>query len=63
MGMVMITRARLVELLSYDVESRVRGDGGKKKRLHLGMFGTPEEAHAAYMVKATELHGAFAPQG
>ena len=26
------------------------------KNLHVGMFGTPEEAHAAYLAKKRELH-------
>lgn len=31
-----------------------------KKRIHLGLFSTPEEAHEAYCKKAAELHGEFA---
>jgi len=30
------------------------------KKLHIGLFDTPEEAHAAYCAKAKELHGEFA---
>jgi len=30
------------------------------KQIHLGMFGTKEEAHAAYCAKAIELYGEFA---
>lgn len=30
------------------------------KRIHLGRFYTPEEAHAAYVAKAKELFGEFA---
>lgn len=29
------------------------------KNFHLGMFDTPEEANAAYLAKAQELHGKF----
>lgn len=34
-----------------------------KKRKHLGLFLTPEEAHAAYCEAAKELHGEFANFG
>jgi hypothetical protein len=34
---------------------------GKKKRVHLGMFGTADEAHEAYLGAARKLHGEFAP--
>lgn len=34
---------------------------GKSK--HLGLFGTPEEAHAVYCVAAKEMHGDFARTG
>lgn len=30
------------------------------KKIHIGIFTTPEEAHAAYRAKAAELHGEFA---
>jgi HNH endonuclease/AP2 domain-containing protein len=30
------------------------------KRHHLGSFGTPQEAHAAYVLAAPRLHGEFA---
>ena len=33
-----------------------------RKKLHLGMFSTAEEAQAAYDAKAVELRGEFAPQ-
>ena len=32
-------------------------------RQHLGYFGTPEEAHAAYLKASEELHGEFANDG
>jgi len=32
-------------------------------RRHLGNFGTPEEAHAAYLKASAELHGAFSNSG
>ena len=35
-------------------------ENGQKRRLHLGMFATAQEAHAAYLLKARELHGEFA---
>jgi hypothetical protein len=31
-----------------------------KKKIHIGLYITPEEAHAAYCLKAAELHGEFA---
>lgn len=34
--------------------------GGRKQ--HIGLYGSPEEASAAYQVKATELFGKFARQ-
>lgn len=34
-----------------------------KKRYHLGHFGTPELAHAAYCDAAVRLHGDFASSG
>ena len=39
------------------------GCDGKKKRIHLGMFATAEEAHQAYLTAARELHGDFLPIG
>lgn len=36
--------------------STIRVNG---KRIHLGQFATPEEAHAAYREKVKELHGEF----
>ncbi len=33
------------------------------KKHHLGLFNTPEEAHAAYCAAALELHGEFANFG
>ena len=38
--------------------ARIRCDGNR--RVHLGYFATPEEAHAAYCVAARKLHGEFA---
>ena len=32
----------------------------RMRKIHLGTFDTPEEAHAAYVAKATKLYGAFA---
>lgn len=37
------------------------GKFGRKK--HIGVFDTPEEAHAAYLAAATNLHGEFARPG
>lgn len=34
-----------------------------KKLIHIGIFKTPKEAHAAYMAKARELFGEFACSG
>jgi HNH endonuclease/AP2 domain len=34
-----------------------------RRKYHIGLFDTPEEAHAAYVKKATELHGEFACAG
>ena len=34
------------------------GKAGRKK--HIGVFDTPEEAHAAYLSAATKIHGEFA---
>ncbi len=36
-------------------------EGGKK--FHLGLFETPEEAHAAYVAEAQKRHGVFANDG
>jgi len=33
------------------------------KMIHIGMYNTPEEAHAAYCDRAFELHGEFARTG
>lgn len=38
-------------------QAQIGCDGVKH---HLGLFGTPEEAHAAYAAAAKELHGEFA---
>lgn len=38
-------------------QARIQKDG---KRLNLGLFGTPEEAHAAYCKAAHEMFGEFA---
>jgi hypothetical protein len=32
----------------------------RKRKLHIGVYDTPEEAHAAYCRKAAELHGEYA---
>lgn len=34
---------------------------GVKRRLHLGMFDTAQEAHAAYLTAAVERYGEFLP--
>jgi len=34
-----------------------------RKSIHLGLFSTREEAHAAYVAAAASLHGAFANDG
>lgn len=34
-----------------------------KKTLHIGVFQTPEDAHAAYVTAAAKLHGEFANDG
>lgn len=41
-------------------QAQIKIDGASK---HLGYFKTPEDAHAAYVAKAMELHGAFYPAG
>ena len=33
------------------------------KKIHIGTFDTPEEAHQAYLAKAKELYGEFANEG
>ncbi len=42
---------------SKKYESRIRFD---TKRIHLGVYSTPEEAHSVYMKKRKELFGDFA---
>jgi hypothetical protein len=37
--------------------AQIRVDG---RRIHIGLFDTAQDAHAAYMAKARELHGSFA---
>lgn len=37
--------------------------GHKGARFHLGLFDSPEAAHAAYCAKARELHGEYANTG
>ena len=37
--------------------ARIRHDG---RRIGLGFYGTPEEAHAAYVAAANDMHGEFA---
>lgn len=39
------------------------GGGQKGSRVHLGLFDTPEDAHAVYCVAAMERHGEFANFG
>ena len=36
-------------------------ENGKKRRIHLGMFATAEDAHQAYLVAAAARHGEFLP--
>lgn len=38
-------------------------ENGKKRRIHLGMFTTAEEAHEAYLAAARARHGTFLPSG
>lgn len=38
--------------------AQIRGESATNQRI--GLFDTPEEAHAAYLAKARELHGEFA---
>jgi hypothetical protein len=34
-----------------------------RKEIHIGLFATPEEAHAAYVERSKQLHGEFARAG
>jgi hypothetical protein len=46
----------------YQAHISFRDEAGKKKRLHLGMFASADDAHQAHLAAAIERHGDFVPK-